>query len=501
MVVTACLPAGADPSETPQTSVVTSTPAATPTQELLGTTEAGDGGFVVVDTAQGQCYDTAEAVSCPAEGQAFRGQDAQYAGAQARYDDNGDGTVTELQTGLMWQQDPGEKLTYAEALAGADAFDLAGYDDWRLPSIKELYSLILFSGVDVSGWQATEGAVPFIDTDYFIFQYRDTSQGERLIDSQYASSTVYVHQTMGGDETVFGVNFADGRIKGYGISVHGEDKTFFVLYVRGDSRYGSNEFVDNGDGTVTDLATGLMWMLSDSGAYGAGSGGDGALYWEEALSWCEDLSLAGLSDWRLPDAKELQSIVDYSRSPATSNSPAIDPIFNTTSITDEGGGANYPFFWTSTTHQGGRVEGGFAVYVAFGEALGWMRPPSGEYELLDVHGAGAQRSDPKSGDAADYPYGNGPQGDVVRILNYARCVRGGGVLPAAGEEPPEGSSPAATPTQPAPQDGPPEGGSPPQEAIDACTGANEGGACQFVAPAGTVVGVCRRVETVLACVP
>ncbi|TET49398.1 MAG: DUF1566 domain-containing protein, partial [Anaerolineales bacterium] len=308
--------------------------------------EAGDSGFVVVDTGQGQCYDTAEAISCPAEGRAFRGQDAQYAGAQPRYVDNGDGTVTELQTGLMWQQDPGEKLTYAEALAGADAFDLAGYDDWRLPSIKELYSLILFSGVDVSGWQGTEGAVPFIDTDYFIFQYGDTSQGERLIDSQYASSTVYVHQTMGGDETVFGVNLADGRIKGYGISVHGEDKTFFVLYVRGDSRYGSNEFVDNGDGTVTDLATGLVWMLSDSGAYGAGSGGDGALYWEEALSWCEDLSLAGLSDWRLPDAKELQSIVDYSRSPATSNSPAIDPIFNTTSITDEGGGANYPFFWT-----------------------------------------------------------------------------------------------------------------------------------------------------------
>ena len=44
--------------------------------------------------------------------------------------------------------------------------------------------------------------------------------------------------------------------------------------------------------------------------------------------------------------------------------------------------------------------------------------------LLDVHGAGAQRSDPKSGDAADYAGGHGPQGDVVRIDNYVRCVRG-----------------------------------------------------------------------------
>ncbi len=42
---------------------------------------------------------------------------------------------------------------------------------------------------------------------------------------------------------------------------------------------------------------------------------------------------------------------------------------------------------------------------------------------LDVHGAGAQRSDPKQGNPADYPYGRGPQGDAIRIYNYARCVR------------------------------------------------------------------------------
>jgi hypothetical protein len=43
-------------------------------------------------------------------------------------------------------------------------------------------------------------------------------------------------------------------------------------------------------------------------------------------------------------------------------------------------------------------------------------------EWLDVHGAGAQRSDPKEG--VPNPYGHGPQGDVVRIYNYVRCVRG-----------------------------------------------------------------------------
>jgi len=62
--------------------------------------------------------------------------------------------------------------------------------------------------------------------------------------------------------------------------------------------------------------------------------------------------------------------------------------------------------------------------VAFGEALGFMRGPrGGTPRLMDVHGAGAQRSDPKTGNADDYPYGHGPQGDVRRIDNYVRLVR------------------------------------------------------------------------------
>ena len=42
---------------------------------------------------------------------------------------------------------------------------------------------------------------------------------------------------------------------------------------------------------------------------------------------------------------------------------------------------------------------------------------------VDVHGAGAQRSDPKTGDPSQYPYGRGPQGDAIRIYNYVRLVR------------------------------------------------------------------------------
>ena len=44
---------------------------------------------------------------------------------------------------------------------------------------------------------------------------------------------------------------------------------------------------------------------------------------------------------------------------------------------------------------------------------------------MDVHGAGCQRSDPKSGDPAAFPHGRGPQGDTIRIYNFVRCVRDG----------------------------------------------------------------------------
>ena len=104
----------------------------------------------------------------------------------------------------------------------------------------------------------------------------------------------------------------------------------------------------------------------------------------------------GHGDWRLPSAKELQSIVDYRRSPDTTRSAAIDPLFTCTQITNEAGQADYPFYWTATTH--GTAIGRAAVYVSFGRALGYMGQ-----EWQDVHGAGAQRSDPKAGDAAAFP--------------------------------------------------------------------------------------------------
>ncbi|MGD8950384.1 MAG: DUF1566 domain-containing protein, partial [Desulfobacterales bacterium] len=141
-------------------------------------------GHAVVDTGQIICYDDLdELVTCPAAGEPFYGQDYQHGGLQPSYADNGDGTVTDNVTGLMWQQSPdtdgdgdidaADKLSYDEAIDRASTMTLGGYTDWRLPTIKELYSLIDFSGVDPSGYEGTDtsGLVPFIDTAYFDFAY------------------------------------------------------------------------------------------------------------------------------------------------------------------------------------------------------------------------------------------------------------------------------------------------------------------------------------------
>jgi len=374
--------------------------------------ETSDLTYAIVDTGQVATYGNSSKISAPSEGVAFYGQDAQHDGNQPSYIDNGDGTVTDPVTGLMWQQGFSGKMTYSEAVASADGVEMAGYTDWRLPTIKELYSLIDFRGEDVSpeGGSANR---PFIDTSFFDFAYGDTSAGERIIDSQWATTTLYVGSS-GFGTLMFGVNFADGRIKGYGLSdPRGGEKTFYVRYVRGNTAYGENDLVDNGDGTVSDQATGLMWSQTDS---------DVGMDWEAALAYIQalnDQNYLGYSDWRLPNAKELQSIVDYTRSPDATGSASIDPIFDATRIINEAGEADWAFYWTGTTHASAR-GGQNAVYVAFGRSLGYM---NGRW--VDVHGAGSQRSDPKQGDASDYPNGNGPQGDAIRIDNFVRAVRGG----------------------------------------------------------------------------
>ncbi len=391
---------------------------------------ASYGSYLIVDTAQNTYWNNTTEIPAPKEGEAFYGQDAQNTINTPSYKNNGNGTITDNVTGLMWTQTPdlnkdgtinsSDKLTLSKATSGASDVNIGDYTDWRLPTIKELYSLINFNGIDGKLDDST-GAKPFIDTNYFKFGYGDTSADERNIDAQFATQTVYVDKIFIGFQTMFGVNFADGRIKGYGttVSISGiTESKFYVYYVRGNKSYGVNDFKDNKDKTVSDLATKLMWSKDDSGT---------GMNWEESLKWVQTKNkenYLGYNNWRLPNAKELQSIVDYSKSPATSNSPAIDSVFNTTNIKNENGADDYGYFWSSTTHMsvGKNIneqnDGSQAAYLSFGRSMGKM---FGFW--MDVHGAGSQRSEYKSGTASDYPDGFGPQGDAIRIDNYIRLVR------------------------------------------------------------------------------
>ncbi len=398
--------------------------------------------YPVVGTGQAKCYDNHSEIAPPKLGQPFYGQDGQFHIHPASYILSADGkTVRDNLTGLTWQSRPdidgngvlnrSDKLTLSQAQAipaKLNAAKFGGYDDWRLPTIKELYSLFDARGTDPSGPTmdaSTQGLSPFLDMKFFQFVYGNVT-GERVIDSQYVSTTRYVGKGARGVDKLFGVNFADGRIKGYDLFMpDGTGKTFFVMCLRGNPAYGKNDFHDNGDGTITDRATGLTWCQTDSGQ---------GMNWQNALAWAQQKNaekFLGHADWRLPSVKELQSMVDYTRSPETTHSPAIAPLFQCTAITNEGGQTDYPFYWSGTTHVGLR-GGDAAMYVAFGRAAGWMTPrgaPPGaqstDYRCVDVHGAGAQRSDPKAGNPANFPHGRGPQGDVIRINNFVRLVRGG----------------------------------------------------------------------------
>lgn len=369
--------------------------------------------YPIIDTQQQLCFDNEGAtITCPTISDALYGQDAQFEGIKASYTNNQDGTVTDNVTRLMWQKTPDyQHYQYDDAINYCANLEVGGYDDWRLATIKELYSLADFRGeiVDPSD---NSNNTPYIDTDYFDFQY---DQRMAYI-GQYWSSTKYtrgpVHDTENVD-AAFGFNFADGHIKAYetGYVFGTDNKTVqapgnFVRCVRApENVYGVNDFVTNNDGTVTDNATGLMWQQAD----------DETRYtWQDALKVAKNAKLAGHNDWRLPNAKELQSIVDYNGK--VGEFPAIDTQFFTLSADNTV--ADPTWVWTNTT------QGDFkytADYISFGKSFSKKNSSATTY--YDWHGAGAQRSDPKSGNPADYDMASENAADLVMTKNYVLLVR------------------------------------------------------------------------------
>jgi len=134
--------------------------------------------FGKVGTMSGGCVpDTGQTTSYT--GTFGEDHDYQPADTQMSYTDNGDGTITDNRTGLMWLKDAnnynsGGTQTWEAALSGCEGFSYATYTDWRLPNAKELFSIVKF-----------EGAAPFIDTTYFL----------NTQSNYYWTSTTYVPNT------------------------------------------------------------------------------------------------------------------------------------------------------------------------------------------------------------------------------------------------------------------------------------------------------------------
>ncbi|MFI3314133.1 MAG: DUF1566 domain-containing protein, partial [Rikenellaceae bacterium] len=169
-------------------------------------------------------------------GDALYGQDAHYlAGAAMSYKNNGDGTITDLNTGLTWQMIPvNQGFSWQDAYDYCENLELAGYDDWRMPSAKELFSISDFS----TGW-------PYINQDYF-----ELINNNRIgKDEQYWTNNLYVGSiAQGGNNSAFGVNHGTGHIKAYsaGNSRGGGQRQQGEGESKGDSKERSGQSAQSG---------------------------------------------------------------------------------------------------------------------------------------------------------------------------------------------------------------------------------------------------------------
>jgi len=266
-----------------------------------------------------------------------------------RFTDNGDGTVTDSLTGLMWLKDGGclkaKWKTAFNTVAGLNNQGqntctgyAASYSDWRIPTVNELKSLVHYGTPYSDQWLNSQGFV-------------------NVKSSYYWSATAY----LGAAGKVWMINLNNGAEKmgatgtGYILLVRivasdNIPKTEqAVIYTPADGAYIQEKvawpaprFTDNGDGTVTDSLTGLMW-LKDGGCLKKG--------WNDALNSIIDFNTnplryscfgytANYTDWRMPNVRELESMINYDVSD-------VAGWLNSAGFTN----IQYSSYWTSTTSQ------------------------------------------------------------------------------------------------------------------------------------------------------
>ena len=247
-------------------------------------------------TGQTKCYNNTEEITCPtSSSDDFFGQDAQYTSKCTQQSFtvqiiSNQKVVVDNNTGLMWEQSPSEDLyTWNDApnhCADLNSSNYGGKSNWRVPNPLEFMTI-----VDDSKYNpATNSNFTNMPTSYSTYLWTS---------AEYKGNTSYAYAFIPYDAGYYGYP-SDSYLK---------TKTYKVLCVNGDEMQPATsvdfttQTISEAD-VVTDSKTGLMWQKE----YVAGK------TWQEALKYCEDLTYAGYSDWRLPNENELHSLVNYEKS-------------------------------------------------------------------------------------------------------------------------------------------------------------------------------------------
>ena len=258
--------------------------------------------------------------------------------------DNNDGTVTHKKTGLSWQRCSVGQIWTGSSCSGTSSVmnwdsAMASYgnktdcNQWRLPRIDELISIVEY-GIHKPAINST--IFPNTPND---FLFRSTSVYPSLDDTWI-------------------VNFSYGQA---GHDAKGNNGV--IRLVRGgqscsfDTFTPSNDFTDNGNGTVTHKKTGLMWQRCAVGQTWINSICSGsALTMPYNSAITQASTLAGYGDWRVPTLNELITILEYkNHSPTINNSlfPNTDFGFWYWSTTNSSFYRNFDYVWVLSFNDGG----------------------------------------------------------------------------------------------------------------------------------------------------
>ena len=334
---------------------------------IVSTSTAGT--IDLPQTGQTKCYNSAGGeIACIGTG-----QDGEIrAGVEwpnPRFADNGEGTITDRLTGLIWLKDGNcfGPQTWYNSLDNIVDFNThprnyscqdytAAYTDWRLPNINELESLLNPEQQFPSTWLNDQGFINIQYSWYWSSTTRAATVGlgpalhcawtmSMMVgwistgSGTYGNSSAYLLPVRAGQSGSTNPNFPANVWKT-------GQKTSYYPGDDGDIQAGvswpSERFTDNGDGTVTDNLTGLMWTKNGSTPV-VDTCPAGIMTWQDALDFVACLNAKkylGYEDWRLPNRKEFFSLIDCSQvNPAL---PTGHPFVNLTTEPN----SNY---WASTS--------------------------------------------------------------------------------------------------------------------------------------------------------